>query len=697
MPEPGPSPDAKPKKPSKLARVRNIGICAHIDAGKTTVTERFLYYAGRIHKIGEVHDGEAQMDWMPQERERGITITAAATTLEWRGHDVHLIDTPGHVDFTIEVERSLRVLDGAVVVFCGVSGVEPQSETGWHQADNFHVPRLAFVNKMDRPGADFQAVVTEIRERLGANPIPVQLPIGAEDQFTGVIDLIRERAFYFSGAEDDLPREDSVPAAMAADVAAAREKLIEAAADFDDNIATAFLEGQPIDNAAIIAALRKGTLLCKVVPVLAGSALRNKGVQPLLDAVCDFLPAPIEVPAIEGVDPTNNQPVSRPPEDSAPFCALAFKVAMDEGRKTVFLRIYSGVLKPGDEVQNARTRRNEKVARLFSVHANRRERIERAGAGSIVVAMGLKEAGTGDTVYAPKAPILLGRIDAHEPVIARAIEPKTQAEKEKMDFGLTKLADEDPTFRFGEDPETGQTIIRGMGELHLDIMADRLKREYGVEAQVGRPQVVYRETLAGSAEAEARFERQVEDETLFGHARVRVAARPRGSGNVVKVDVPLPVQVPGAPRIPEAPKAILDAALEGATEAMRSGPEGYPFEDIEVVVTGIEYRPDASTPAGQKAAVGEALRQASREAGTRLLEPIMKVEVTAPEANVGDVLGDLNARRARIEDVGVRGVQRVVLAKVPLRRMFGYSTDLRSATQGRANYTMQFEAYDAWE
>ena len=697
MPDPGPSPDAKPKKPSKLARVRNIGICAHIDAGKTTVSERFLYYAGRIHKIGEVHDGEAQMDWMPQERERGITITAAATTLEWRGHDVHLIDTPGHVDFTIEVERSLRVLDGAVVVFCGVSGVEPQSETVWHQADNFHVPRLAFVNKMDRPGADFQAVVDEIRERLGARPIPIQIPIGAEDQFVGVIDLIRERAIYFSGEEDDPPREDSVPAALADKVAAAREKLIEAAADFDDAIATAYLEGNPIDSAALIAALRKGTLKCGLVPVLAGSALRNKGVQPLLDAVCDYLPAPTEVPPIQGINPVTSEPTTRPPEDAAPFCALAFKVAMDEGRKTVFLRIYSGVLKPGDEVQNARTRRNEKVARLFSVHANRRERIERAGAGSIVVAMGLKDAGTGDTIYAPKAPILLGRIEAHEPVIARAIEPKTQAEKEKMDFGLTKLADEDPTFRFGEDPETGQTIIRGMGELHLDIMADRLKREYGVDATVGRPQVVYRETLAGAAEAEAHFERQVEDETLFGQARVRVASRARGSGNIVKLEIPPIVQVPGQPRIPEPPKAILDAALEGATEAMRSGPEGYPFEDIEVVVTGIEYRPDASTPAGQRAAVGEALRQASREAGTRLLEPIMKVEVTSPESNVGDVLGDLNARHARIEDVGVRGNQRLVIAKVPLRRMFGYSTDLRSATQGRANYTMQFEAFDAWE
>ena len=697
MSDPASSPDAKAKKPSKLTRVRNIGVCAHIDAGKTTVSERFLYYAGRIHKIGEVHDGEAQMDWMPQERERGITITAAATTLEWRGHDVHLIDTPGHVDFTIEVERSLRVLDGAVVVFCGVSGVEPQSETVWHQADNFHVPRLAFVNKMDRPGADFQAVVDEIRERLAAHPVPVQLPIGAEDQFVGVVDLIRERAIYFSGAEDDPPREDSIPAAMADKVAAAREKLIEAAADLDDTIATAYLEGKPIEPVALMAALRKGTIQCSIVPVLAGSALRNKGIQPLLDAVCDYLPAPTEVPPIQGKDPTTNEPTTRPPEDSAPFCALAFKVAMDEGRKTVFLRIYSGVLKPGDEVQNARTRRNEKVARLFSVHANRRERIERAGAGSIVVAMGLKEAGTGDTIYAPKAPISLGSIEAHEPVIARAIEPKTQAEKEKLDFGLAKLADEDPTFRFGEDTETGQTIIRGMGELHLDIMVDRLRREYGVDAHVGRPQVVHRETLAGTAEAEARFERQVGDETLFGQARVRVAARPRGSGNLVKLAVAMPEQVPGAPKIPEPPRAILEAALEGATEAMRSGPEGYPFEDIEVVVTGIEYHPDASTPAGQKAAVGEALRQASREAGTRLLEPIMKVEVTAPEANVGDVLGDLNARRARIEDVNVRGNQRLIVAKVPLRRMFGYSTDLRSATQGRANYTMQFETFDAWE
>jgi len=389
--------------------------------------------------------------------------------------------------------------------------------------------------------------------------------------------------------------------------------------------------------------------------------------------------------------------VTRPSDDAAPFCALAFKVAMDEGRKAVYLRIYSGVLRPGDEVQNARTKKNDKVARLFSVHANRRERIERAGAGTIVVAMGLRDAGTGDTMCSPKAPILLERIDVTEPVIARAIEPKTQAEKEKLDFGLSKLADEDPTFRFGEDAETGQMIIRGIGELHLDIIVDRLRREYGVDANVGRPQVVYRETLGKAGEGEARFERVVEDESLFGHARLRVAPRPRGAGNSLRLDVPRPVQVPGAPRIPETPAAITEAALDGAREAMRSGPQGYPIEDIEVVITAIEYRPDASTPAGEKAAVGEALRHAFRDAGTRLLEPIMRVEVTAPENNLGDVLGDLNARRAQIEDVGFRGQQRVIIAKVPLRRMFGYSTDLRSATQGRATYAMTFETYDAWE
>lgn len=479
--------------------------------------------------------------------------------------------------------------------------------------------------------------------------------------------------------------------------AAAREALIEAVADFDDNIASAFLEGQPIDTVALKTALRQAVVGCKIVPVLAGAALRNKGVQPLLDAVCDYLPAPTEIGDVTGHVPGTEEITTRPPEDSAPLCALAFKVAMDEGRKTVYLRVYSGVLRPGDEVHNARTRRNEKVARLFSVHANRRERIERAGAGSIVMAMGLKDAGTGDTICSPKAPIVLERIGAQEPVISRAIEPKSTADKEKLDFGLGKLADEDPTFRVTEDAETGQTIIRGMGELHLDIMVDRLRREYGVDANVGRPQVVYRETVAKTGEAEARFEREIEDKKVFGHARVRLAGRPRGSGNSLKMMLAKPEMPPGAPKIAEPPPALLEAAMDGAREAMRSGPQGYPFEDIDVMITALEYRPDASSPVGQRAAVGEALRQASREAGTRLLEPIMKVEVTSPEANVGDVLGDLNARRAQIEDVGFRGNQRVIVAKVPLRRMFGYSTDLRSATQGRASFSMQFEKFDAWE
>ncbi|MEO5767648.1 MAG: elongation factor G, partial [Polyangia bacterium] len=655
---------------------------AHIDAGKTTVSERFLFQSGRIHKIGEVHDGEAQMDWMPQERERGITITAAATSFAWRGHDIHLIDTPGHVDFTIEVERSLRVLDGAVVVFDGVSGVEPQSETVWRQADKFRVPRIAFINKMDRAGADFAGAVEEIRTRLAARPVPIQLPIGAEDRFEGVIDLVRMKALTFSGDEGDAPEETEIPDGLAAEAEAAREKLIEAAADFDDAIANDFLEGRPIDQTVLQAALRKGTLACGFVPVLTGAALRNKGVQPLLDAVCDYLPSPLDVPPVEGVVPGTEEKVSRPPDDAAPLCALAFKVAMDDGRKTVYLRIYSGVLRAGDEVQNARTRKNDKVARLFSVHANRRERIERTGAGTIVVAMGLRDAGTGDTICSPKAPILLERIDIYEPVIARAIEPKTQAEKEKLDFGLSKMADEDPTFRFGEDAETGQMIIRGMGELHLDIIVDRLRREYGVDANVGRPQVVYRETLGGPGEGEARFERTIEDEALFGHARVRVAPRARGTGNSLRLELPRPTVVSGAPRVPETPQTIIDAATEGARDAMRSGPQGYPFEDVEVVITAIEYRPEASSPPGEKAAVGEALRNAFRDAGTRLLEPIMRVEIIAPETNVGDVLGDLNARRAQIEDVGFRGQQRVIVAKVPLRRMFGYSTDLRSATQG---------------
>ncbi len=686
----------KPAKPPRLARTRNIGIVAHIDAGKTTVSERFLFHSGRIHKLGEVHDGEAQMDWMPQERERGITITAAATTLTWKNHELHLIDTPGHVDFTIEVERSLRVLDGVVVVFCGVSGVEPQSETVWRQADGFHVPRMAFINKMDRLGADFSAVVEQIEKRLGAHPVPIQLPIGAEDTFEGVIDLVEERALYFSGVEDEEPRIEAIPDSHAALAAVAREKLIEACADIDDALATAYLEGQPIEIDRLKAAIRQGCVQCKMVPVLAGSALRNKGVHPLLDAVVDYLPSPLDVPPVHGVKPGTEEVIVLLPQDNAPLGALAFKVQMDEGRKAVYLRIYSGVIKAGQEVLNPRTGRKEKVARLFAVHANRREKLEKAGAGEIVLAMGLRDAGTGDTICSPEHPVLLERIGIQDPVLGLAVEPKTQAEKEKLEFGLSKLADEDPTFRYGDDAETGQTIIRGMGELHLDILVDRLRREYGVEVNVGRPQVVCRETLAGAGEGEARFEREVEGQKLFGHAVIRVGPRARGSGNLLRLALPPPTAIAGG-KVLEIPSALVAATMDGARESMTSGLQGYPLEDIEVALCGIEYHPESSGIPGQKAAVAEALRKAFRSVGTKLLEPIMRVEVTSPEASVGDVLGDLNQRRAQVEDVGFRGNQRIVLCKVPLRRMFGYSTDLRSATQGRASFSMHFDRYDTWD
>ncbi|HEY3357590.1 MAG TPA: elongation factor G [Polyangia bacterium] len=672
---------------AKLALVRNIGIAAHIDAGKTTLTERFLFYSGRIHKIGDIDVGDTQMDWMPQERERGITITAAATSLSWRNHDLHLIDTPGHVDFTIEVERSLRVLDGAVVVFCAVSGVEPQSETVWHQADKFRVPRIAFVNKMDRLGADFASVVQEIRTRLEARPAPLQLPMGAEDRFVGAVDLLKMRALYFSGVEGEAPREDDIPAAYLEAAQAAREQLVETAADFDDALADKYLGGQEISADEIRAALRKGVHQNRVVPVLCGTALRNKGVQPCLDAVVDYLPSPLDVPPIDGVVPGTEEHASRPPEEKAPFSALAFKVAMDQGRKQVYLRIYSGAVRPGDEVLNPRLGRTEKVARLFSVHANKRERLDKAVAGMIVTANGLKDTATADTLCAVNAPILLERIDTYEPVITSAIEPRTLAEKEKLDHALAKISEEDPTFRVREDPDTGQTIIAGMGELHLDIIVDRVLREYNVQAGVGKPQVVFRETISRPGEGEARFQRELENEQIYGQARVRVVPRPRGGGTEFRAAVPAE---------PPVPPDIIAAALEGAREAASSGPEGYPLEDLETILIGVEYRFGASTPIGHKIAGSEAFRQAVRDAGPTLLEPIMQVEVITPEEFMGEVLGDLNARRGQVENVGFRGQKRVIDAKVAMQRMFGYSTNIRSLTQGRATFTMQFAKYDSW-
>ncbi|MCC6750832.1 MAG: elongation factor G [Deltaproteobacteria bacterium] len=671
----------------KLQQVRNIGIVAHIDAGKTTVTERFLYYSGRIHRMGEVHDGQAQMDWMPQEQERGITITAAATTLAWRNHELHLIDTPGHVDFTIEVERSLRVLDGVVVVFCGVGGVEPQSETVWGQAEKFGVPRLAFINKLDRVGANFEGVVEEMRTRLGARPVVIQIPIGIEDTFAGAVDLVEMKGITWSG-DSDQPTVGEVPAHLREAAEQARERMIEAIGEVDDQVAEKFLEGQTVEIPELKAALRKACCANKLVPVLCGAALRNRGVQPLIDAVVDYLPSPLDVPPAVGSVPGKPDEIAeRPPQEKAPFAALAFKVHMEQGRKVVYLRIYSGRLKPGDDVLNARLGKTEKVARLFQVHANRRERIDLAGPGTIVAAMGLKLTGTGDTVCDAGHPILMEPIDTYAPVISQAVEPNTVAEKEKLDFGLAKMAEEDPTFRVTEDAETGQTLISGMGELHLEIIVDRLVREYGVEARVGRPQVVYRETLTSAGRAEHVFERKLDDGSqIYGHAAVRVEPRQRGSGMAFENAIPA-----GTILHP----AVVQAAMDGLREAATSGVSaGYPLVDVRVMLCGITTREGVTGDVGYKVAAGEAFRRACREAGPALLEPIMDVEVTYPEEFMGEVIGDLNARGGQIEEVGFRGGKRELKAKVPMRQMFGYSTRVRSLTQGRANFTMRFDRYD---
>ena len=685
-------------KASKLDKVRNLGVVAHIDAGKTTVTERFLFYSGRIHKIGEVHTGETQMDWMPEERERGITITAAATTFSWRSHELHLIDTPGHVDFTIEVERSLRVLDGAVVVFSAVDGVEPQSETVWHQADKFHVPRVAFINKMDRVGADVQNVIDQIKSRLGARPALVQLPLGAEAEFQGAIDLVAMQQVTFTGDEEDAPQIADIDPAHADDAKAAREKLVEIVADADDQLAELYLAGAPVDADTLRAAIRRGTVAQKLVPVLVGSALRNKGVQPLLDAVVDYLPSPLEVPPVQATKVGTEEVVARPPEDKAPLAALAFKVAMFEGRKTVFVRIYSGTLSVGDDVFNPRLKKSEKIARLFAVHADRRERIERVGAGYIVAAMGLRDCATGDTLCSPREPVLLERIDTYEPVISASIELSQTVDKEKLEQALAKMMDEDPTFRVRVDEETAETIISGMGELHLEIVHDRIAREYGVPTRLGRPQVVHRETVTGTGEGQGRIERQnPEDDTelVFGAATVRVRARPRGAGVVVNSDVPPPpADMPGPLRA-KMPMAIA-AAVAGVKEGVVTGPEGYPIVDLEATVTGVEPRDDLKTDVGWRIAAQTALRRAMQSAGLAQLEPIMDVEVVVPEEFLGDVLGDLAARRAQIEDVGVRGGQRTVAAKLPLRSLFGYATAVRSASQGRATFTMKFSRFDVW-
>ncbi|HET9620002.1 MAG TPA: elongation factor G [Kofleriaceae bacterium] len=676
---------------AKIDLVRNLGVVAHIDAGKTTVSERFLFLSGKIHKVGEVHDGETEMDWMEQERERGITITAAATTFEWKKHEIHLIDTPGHVDFTIEVERSLRVLDGAVVVFCGVAGVQPQSETVWHQADKFKVPRLAFVNKLDRIGASFPSVVADIRERLGANAVPIQLPIGTEDAFSGVIDLVRMKALMFTDDGAAPPNVEDIPGDLAGVAADAHDTLIQALADLDDAIALKYLEGQEITVAEIDAAIRKATIGVKMVPVLAGTALRDKGIHPLLDAVIAYLPSPADVPPVSGVDPRSissdkgEEKLTRAPKNNEPFAALAFKIAMDEGRKVVFLRVFSGTLEAGAEILNVRTNKKEKVARLFRVHANKRERLDKAIAGEIVAAAGLKDATTGDTVCDPKSPILLERIDTYEPVISQAIEADNAAAKERLDFALAKMAEEDPTFRFREDNDIGQTLISGMGELHLEIIVDRMKREYGVQARAGKPQVVYRETVLGEGEGTAVFERDLKEQAIYGEATCKVKSRPRGAGMDFKRALPAGSLLPDP---------VIAAAMQGLKDAASSGPDGYPLEDVEVTLLGVNLREGANGEIGARAAAAESFRRAVQNAHPSRLEPIMAVEVTVDDEFLGAVIGDLNQRRGQVQDVGARGAKRLVAALVPLRNMFGYSTRLRSLTEGRATFSMLFHAYD---
>ncbi|MCB2228430.1 MAG: elongation factor G [Desulfarculaceae bacterium] len=671
---------------NRLKKTRNFGVVAHIDAGKTTFSERVLYYTGRTHKIGEVHEGTAVMDWMAEEQERGITITSAATTCQWNNHILNIIDTPGHVDFTIEVERSLRVLDGVIAVFCAVGGVEPQSETVWHQADRYRVPKIAFINKMDRIGADFANVLEQMRTKLGAKPLPITIPVGAEDTFAGVIDLLTMDMLVWEDEELGSSYERRpIPEELADEAALQREAMIEALAETDDSIMELYLGEEEVPLKDLKQAVRAACCGLKLVPVFAGSALKNKGVQPVLDAVVDFLPSPLDVPAIEGVDPNTGEMERRKADDAAPLSALAFKVQMDQGRKLVYVRVYSGTLKAGAEVYNVVKEGPEKVARILRMHANKRERLDKAQAGEIVGVMGLKNVSTGDTLATRDRPIMLEPIDTYEPVISVAVEPKTVGDQDKLALSLDKLADEDPTFRVRLDEDTGQTIISGMGELHLEVLVHRLKREFGLDVNVGRPQVVYRETITAGVAATMTFDRDLGGDRQVGEVSLELKPNPRGGGNTFHVEAP-PEQVP-----PEY-HAILEKAVE---EGLSSGVVmGYPVVDLGVVVSGGKFTPGLSTELGFRLATSMALKKGLEDGSPLLLEPIMQVEVIAPEEFMGEVIGDLNARGGSVESVEPKGGTNVVRALVPLKAMFGYSTDLRSATQGRAIFTMQFSHYD---
>jgi elongation factor G len=676
--------------------IRNIGIVAHIDAGKTTVTERFLFYSGKIHKIGEVHEGSAQMDWMPQEQERGITITAAATMFPWKNYEYHLMDTPGHVDFTIEVERSLRVIDGVVVVFCAKGGVEPQSETVWHQADKFGVPRIAFVNKMDRMGADFFAVVDEMRDRLGAKPVVLQLPIGRESDFKGVIDLVEMQAIYWSGREEDKPEYKDIPAELLEDARLYRSELIEKAAEQDDELMEKFIEEKQFTSDDIYHGIRKGALSGNLVPVFTGSALKNRGIQPLLDAIYKYLPSPLELePIKKKLKNRKNEEIILHPKRSAPLSMLAFKVSMDGTRKQVYFRIYSGEIFEGDKLVNVRTGKKERLSRIFKMHANKRERIPGAVAGDIVMIQGMKTVITGDTLCRKDTQVLLEPIDKYEPVINMAVEPRNMAEKDKLESAIKVLMEEDPTFNYYEDEETGESLISGMGELHLEVIMHRLVNDYKVEARAGKPQVVFRETFKGKTEAEASFRRIIEEDgkekEMFGKVRLEVSPLPRGKGLQIKL-------APGLAEETGDTRKFLDSALKGAREsANAAGARGYAVQDVKVTIKDIEVKNRASTDLAYGISAPEAILKAADQDGCVLLEPIMAVIIITPEDYVGDVIGDIGQRKGRVEKMEKKGVKSSIKAYVPLRNMFGYATELRSKTKASAAFTMSFEKYGTIE
>ena len=681
--------DGAVERQYSLEKTRNIGIMAHIDAGKTTTTERILYYTGRSYKIGEVHEGTATMDWMVQEQERGITITSAATTCFWRDCRVNIIDTPGHVDFTVEVERSLRVLDGAVAILDAVSGVEPQTETVWRQADKYRVPRMVYVNKMDRVGADFYQCVDLVRERLGAHPVAVQIPIGREDQYRGLVDLIDEVGLVWTDDDDSLGKEYTkieIPADMREQVKEYREKMIEGLAEVDEHLMEKYVHGQVITPAELKAAVRKGTISMKLFPILCGASFKNKGVQPLLDAVIDYLPSPLDIPPMQGINPETKEVEERKASDDAPFAALAFKIMNDQHvGQLVFLRVYSGTLEAGSGVYNSTKDKKERVGRLLRMHANKKEEVEAVAAGDIAAAIGLKLTTTGDTLCDPDRPIVLESMTFPEPVIAVAIEPKTRADEEKLGVSLSRLALEDPTFRVTSDEETAQTLIHGMGELHLEIIVDRLLREFKVEANVGKPQVAYRETIRKMAEAQGRYVRQTGGRGQYGDVYLEVEPNETGKGFEFENKI-----VGGT-----IPREYIPAVEKGIREALDTGVlAGYPIDDVRIELYDGNYHDVDSSEMAFKIAGSLAFQDAAKKANAVLMEPVMRVEVVVPKDNLGDVMGDLASRRGRIQSQEDRGGTQIISARVPLSDMFGYATDLRSRTQGRATYSMHFDRYE---